>query len=48
MHAAAVNTLARRAPTTIRRRALAGDPRAASITGQVSRRALGRGSSTDR
>ena len=48
MHAAAVNTLARRAPTTIRRRALASDPRAASLTGQVSRRALGRGSSTGR
>ncbi len=45
MHAAAVNTLARRAPTTLRRRALASDPRAASLTGQVSRKALGRGSS---
>lgn len=48
MHAAAVNTLARRAPTTLRRRALAGDPRAASLTGQVSRKALGRGSSASR
>lgn len=48
MHAAAVNTLARRAPTTIRRRALAGDPRAASLTGQVSRRALGRGPAAGR
>ncbi|WP_232820354.1 hypothetical protein [Brachybacterium sp. YJGR34] len=46
MHAAAVNTLARRAPTTLKRRALAGNPRAASLTGQVSRRALGRGTST--
>ena len=48
MHAAAVNTLARRAPTTLRRRALAGNPRAASLTGQVSRKALGRGPSTNR
>lgn len=43
MHASAVNTLARRAPTTLRRRALAADPRGGSLTGQVSRRALGRG-----
>lgn len=48
MHAAAVNTLARRAPTTIRRRALSGDRRAASLTSQVSRRALGRGPSSTR
>lgn len=48
MHAAAVNTLARRAPTTIRRRALTGDRRAASLTSQVSRRALGRGPSSTR
>lgn len=48
MHAAAVNTLARRAPTTLRRRALAGNPAAASLTGQVSRKALGRGSSAAR
>ncbi len=48
LHAAAVNTLARRAPTTLRRRALAGDPRAASLTGQVSRRALGRGPAAGR
>lgn len=48
MHAAALNTLARRAPTTLRRRALAGDPRAASLTGQVSRKALGRGPATGR
>lgn len=48
MHAAAVNTLARRAPTTIRRRALTGDRRAASLTSQVSRRALGRGPSSNR
>lgn len=48
MHAAAVNTLARRAPTTLRRRSLVGDPGAASLTGQVSRRALGRGSSAER
>lgn len=48
MHAAAVNTLARRAPTTIRRRALSGDRRAASLTSQVSRRALGRGTSSTR
>lgn len=48
MHAAAVNTLARRAPTTIRRRALSGDRRAASLTSQVSRRALGRGPSSNR
>lgn len=48
MHAAAVNTLARRAPTTLRRRALTGDRRAASLTSQVSRRALGRGRSSSR
>lgn len=48
MHAAAVNTLARRAPTTIRRRALSGNRRAASLTSQVSRRALGRGPSSTR
>ena len=48
MHAAAVNTLARRAPTTLRRRALTGDRRAASLTSQVSRRALGRGPSSNR
>ena len=48
LHAAAGNTHARRAPTTIRRRALAGDPRAASLTGQVSRRALGRGPAAGR
>lgn len=48
MHAAAVNTLARRAPTTLRRRALTGDRRAASLTSQVSRRALGRGPSSTR
>ncbi|WP_262423914.1 hypothetical protein [Brachybacterium sp. Z12] len=48
MHAAAVNTLARRAPTTLRRRALARNPAAASLTGQVSRKALGRGSSAGR
>ncbi|TDP76188.1 hypothetical protein DEU31_2888 [Brachybacterium sp. AG952] len=48
MHAAAVNTLARRAPTTVRRRALSGDRRAASLTSQVSRRALGRGPSSTR
>lgn len=48
MHAAAVNTLARRAPTTLRRRALTGDRRAASLTSQVSRRALGRGPSSSR
>lgn len=48
MHAAAVNTLARRAPTTIRRRALTRDRRAASLTSQVSRRALGRGPSSTR
>ena len=48
MHAAAVNTLARRAPTTIRRRALSGDRRAASLPSQVSRRALGRGPSSTR
>lgn len=48
MHAAAVNTLARRAPTTISRRALSGDRRAASLTSQVSRRALGRGPSSTR
>lgn len=48
MHAAAVNTLARRAPTTLRRRALSGDRRAASLTSQVSRRALGRGPSSTR
>lgn len=48
MHAAAVNTLARRAPTTIRRRTLSGDRRAASLTSQVSRRALGRGPSSTR
>ena len=48
MHAASVNTLARRAPTTIRRRALSGDRRAASLTSQVSRRALGRGPSSTR
>lgn len=43
MHAAAVNTLARRAPTTLRRRELAGQGAAGSITGQVTRKALGRG-----
>lgn len=48
MHAASVNTLARRAPTTIRRRALSGERRAASLTSQVSRRALGRGPSSTR
>ncbi|ATG51753.1 hypothetical protein CFK38_09630 [Brachybacterium vulturis] len=48
MHAAAVNTLARRAPTTLRRRALASDPRGAALSGQVSRKALGRGPSTRR
>lgn len=44
MHAAAVNTLARRAPTTLRRRAIQGGhlPQA-SIAAQASRRVLGRG-----
>ncbi|MGY5764828.1 hypothetical protein ACXET9_06470 [Brachybacterium sp. DNPG3] len=44
MHASAVHTLARRAPTTIRRRAVAaGRSPARSIGGQAARRALGRG-----
>lgn len=44
MHAAAVNTLARRAPTTIRRRAMvAGRSPVRSVGGQAARRALGRG-----
>ncbi|MFQ6484712.1 hypothetical protein [Brachybacterium epidermidis] len=54
MHAAAVNTLARRAPTTLRRRSLAGGQalpaarRNRSVRAQAVRKALGRGaSSTD-
>ncbi|MDO5661508.1 MAG: hypothetical protein Q4G40_02325 [Brachybacterium sp.] len=43
LHAAAVNTLARRAPTTVRRRAMpaSGKPLRA-VTGQAAERALGR------
>lgn len=44
LHAAAVNTLARRAPTTVRRRAVRrGSAPRRSITGQAARRAIGRG-----
>lgn len=44
MHAAAVNTLARRAPTTLRRRAVTnGRVSRRSLPGQAARRALGRG-----
>lgn len=44
LHAAAVHTLARRAPTTVRRRAVrSGSAPRASITGQAARRAIGRG-----
>ncbi len=46
LHATAVNTLARRAPATIRRRAVAAGavPRR-SLPGQVARRVIGRGTS---
>lgn len=44
LHAAAVNTLARRAPTTIRRRGVAdGEIPRRGIVGQAARRALSRG-----
>ena len=44
MHAAAVNTLARRAPATVRRREiLAGTAPRRSVGVQAARRALGRG-----
>lgn len=42
MHAAAVNTLARRAPATIRRRSMLSGAPAQSVTGQAARKALGR------
>ncbi|GAA1486399.1 hypothetical protein [Brachybacterium fresconis] len=46
MHAAAVNTLARRAPTTLRRRTMVSGPSSVrSVTGQATRKALGRSSS---
>ncbi len=46
MHAAAVNTLARRAPTTLRRRAIqAGTATRRGIASQATRRMLGRGTS---
>ena len=43
MHAAAVNTLARRAPTTLRRRTLTSGRPARSVGSQAVRKALGRG-----
>lgn len=43
LHAAAVNTLARRAPTTLRRRTLTPGSPLRSLGGQAARRALGRG-----
>lgn len=49
MHAAAVNTLARRAPTTVRRRrADAGSPPLRALPGRAARRALGRGRADER
>ena len=42
MHAAAVNTLARRAPTTLRRRSMAAGAPVRTVTEQATRRALGR------
>lgn len=46
LHAAAVNTLARRAPTTVRRRTMPqGRSALRSLGGQVTRRAIGRGPS---
>ncbi|MCT2178594.1 DUF2867 domain-containing protein [Brachybacterium muris] len=43
MHAAAVNTLARRSPTTLRRRALTSGRPVRSVGSQAVRKALGRG-----
>ncbi|WP_193104020.1 hypothetical protein [Brachybacterium sp. FME24] len=48
MHAAAVNTLARRAPTTLRRRTMTGGSGVRALTGQATRKALGRTPATDR
>ena len=48
MHAAAVNTLARRAPTTLRRRTMEGGSAMRAVTGQATRKALGRSSSSPR
>lgn len=45
MHAAAVNTLARRAPTTLRRRSLAAGGSQQTVTAQATRTALERRSS---
>lgn len=45
MHAAAVNTLARRAPTTLRRRTLTSGRPLRSLGSQAARKALGRGPS---
>ena len=42
MHASAVNTLARRAPTTLRRRSIAAGAPVQTVTAQANRRALGR------
>lgn len=48
MHAAAVNTLARRAPTTLRRRTMVGGSSVRALTGQATRKALGRTPSSGR
>jgi hypothetical protein len=42
MHAAAVNTLARRAPTTLRRRTMTGGSTLRQVSGQAARKAIGR------
>ncbi|MEE1617159.1 hypothetical protein V1260_03275 [Brachybacterium sp. J144] len=47
MHAAAVNTLARRAPTTLRRRTVTSTSTVRHLTGQATRKALGRSTATE-
>ena len=42
MHAAAVNTLARRAPTTLKRRTMTGGSTIRQVSGQAARKAIGR------